>query len=785
MPIGSEWTMRELGAGSGFERGPEFDRNVRRSFKKIIRTVDADGNVVEQVLDEPTMPAVEIPQTGTSRSVEKGDGMVRKSFKKIIRTVDAEGNVSEQVIEDDSTPTSWEMANVDLPGGIEMVASQSRVTSVRKTIDEFGNIISEDIQTRDLEGEVDFDQLTRSSGSPVKKTSVKTVKKIVTVYAEESDNLPVVETSSQSQRTTTTVDSHGNVVREVVKDDEIDWDPEETVVKTSTKKVSKTIHHPLEGIEESPPTEIQKTSIQIQQRPRFDEIIFVLHGAKDLENVDWVGSSDPYAVITFGSQCSRTKTIRDNLNPMWEHEVTFQVDERAPSHINIELFDENITRQDCLGNTSIEVAKIKMSGSLSEAGQGLSNCKSGDISFSAKYVTKMRIPQSSRSVEEDEDVDEDDEEILKKMDNLGLEKICLKRKGSSDSVGSNESTDGLLKEVTYRQGNLTQKIETLKKTIRKSMTPESLQSWEGSSEMVYSSQFESQPSQLFSRTFELLDNEGNPIPRCGGSSWQNVKYFHTSSQPFQNVTSLRAHFVTAFEPDVPEQADEQVDGGGESSVTYEDSFNTRVEQSSFTMSSSTFVTESSSTLAQHGSLPPSHGSLALELLLSESGREVKAELTPTYESEQSQVKEWIEPLLSSSCLTDRKFWREEEKRESVSSTMSPEDGPLSGRISLRSPVSHLVANQSSVQSLPSSPSRKPSVKQRTIVTSELFSSDDDRSRSLELIYSEPEDDQKQKLSQLYRTASLANDHEKLEKRKASFTQVKRVDRQLSDNELTA
>merc|ERR1719458_139965 len=220
MPVTSEWTMKESVEGMGYERGPEFDRNVRKSFKRIIRTVDADGNVVEQVLDEPTMPAVEIPKTEMSRSVEKGDGMVRKSFKKIIRTVDAEGNVTEQVIEDDSTPTSWEMANVDLPGGMEMVASQSRVTSVKKTIDEFGNIISEDIQTRDLKGEVDFDQLTRSSGSPVKKTSVKTVKKTVTVFAEESDNRPVVETSSSSssQRTITTVDSHGNVVREVVKD---------------------------------------------------------------------------------------------------------------------------------------------------------------------------------------------------------------------------------------------------------------------------------------------------------------------------------------------------------------------------------------------------------------------------------------------------------------------------------------------------------------------------------------------------------------------------------------
>merc|ERR1719180_186169 len=145
----------------------------------------------------------------------------------------------------------------------------------------------------------------------------------------------------------------------------------------------------------------------------------------------------------------------------------------------------------------------------------------------------------------------------------------------------------------------------------------------------------------------------------------------------------------------------------------------------------------------------------------------------------NQVKEWIEPLISSSCLADRKFWKDDESRQSPDGVQW-----IKGSHSLRSPVSHLVANQPSIQSLPSSPSRKPSVKQRTIVTSELFSSDEDRSRSLELIYSEPEDDQKQKLSHIYRTASpIANDHERLEKRKASFTQVKRVDRQLSDNEL--
>merc|ERR1719219_975581 len=84
MPVTAEWTMKESVQKIGFGRGPEFDRNVRKSFKKIIRTVDADGNVVEQVLDEPNVPSIEIPKSEMSRSVEKGDGMVRKSFKKII-----------------------------------------------------------------------------------------------------------------------------------------------------------------------------------------------------------------------------------------------------------------------------------------------------------------------------------------------------------------------------------------------------------------------------------------------------------------------------------------------------------------------------------------------------------------------------------------------------------------------------------------------------------------------------------------------------------------------------
>merc|ERR1712002_228053 len=70
-----------------------------------------------------------------------------------------------------------------------------------------------------------------------------------------------------------------------------------------------------------------------------DEIMFILHSAKNLSNKEMLGKSDPYAKVKYGSQESRTKTIKNNLNPIWEHEVTLKVDKRDRHPINIELFD--------------------------------------------------------------------------------------------------------------------------------------------------------------------------------------------------------------------------------------------------------------------------------------------------------------------------------------------------------------------------------------------------------------------------------------------------------------
>merc|ERR1712126_487139 len=84
-----------------------------------------------------------------------------------------------------------------------------------------------------------------------------------------------------------------------------------------------------------------------------DKLVFTLHSAKNLVNKDKLGKSDPYAVINLGSQTQKTKTINNNLNPTWQHQVIFEVDEKSPSNINIDLFDDDYGKDQPIGKTSL------------------------------------------------------------------------------------------------------------------------------------------------------------------------------------------------------------------------------------------------------------------------------------------------------------------------------------------------------------------------------------------------------------------------------------------------
>merc|ERR1712059_49370 len=121
------------------------------------------------------------------------------------------------------------------------------------------------------------------------------------------------------------------------------------------------------------------------------QIVFILHGAKKLANKEMLGKSDPYALISFGNQVSKTKTIKNDLNPTWQHKVTFNLEDKSPSHINVEIFDDDFGKDQPLGNTSIELAEVMRVGNISSRPQKLSNCNSGEIIFSSNVVEAVVI----------------------------------------------------------------------------------------------------------------------------------------------------------------------------------------------------------------------------------------------------------------------------------------------------------------------------------------------------------------------------------------------------------
>ena len=111
----------------------------------------------------------------------------------------------------------------------------------------------------------------------------------------------------------------------------------------------------------------------------------------------------------------------------------------------------------------------------------------------------------------------------------------------------------------------------------------------------------------------------------------------------------------------------------------------------------------------------------------------------------------------------------------------------SGRQLEKSSTSQLqqeTSSEVSAHSLPSSPRRLRRAHSIGVkkLTSELFSTDSDISRSLEIVYTEPEEDSRRKLSQRYRHGSSSgnsdgsitnNESGKLEKRKPSVTQLRK------------
>ncbi|CAJ0599487.1 unnamed protein product [Cylicocyclus nassatus] len=124
--------------------------------------------------------------------------------------------------------------------------------------------------------------------------------------------------------------------------------------------------------------------------------------AKNLENRDISfirkGKSDPYCEIQVGSQFLKTKTIDNDLNPVWNEYFEAVVDQAHGQKLRIEVFDEDQGQDEELGRLSIELKDIQAKGSI-DTWLPLEACKHGDLHLKATW---MNLSKEKRHLEKQE-----------------------------------------------------------------------------------------------------------------------------------------------------------------------------------------------------------------------------------------------------------------------------------------------------------------------------------------------------------------------------------------------
>merc|ERR1712037_822921 len=81
-----------------------------------------------------------------------------------------------------------------------------------------------------------------------------------------------------------------------------------------------------------------------------------IHKARNLENKDILGKSDPYIHVRFGSKEARSSTVDNTLNPEWQFHTEFVTDDTSPSSVEIKIFDDDFGKSEPLGKLTLDLA---------------------------------------------------------------------------------------------------------------------------------------------------------------------------------------------------------------------------------------------------------------------------------------------------------------------------------------------------------------------------------------------------------------------------------------------
>merc|ERR1712151_1468115 len=98
--------------------------------------------------------------------------------------------------------------------------------------------------------------------------------------------------------------------------------------------------------------------------------------------------------ITYGKQKAKSKTVKNNHNPEWNFEATFDIDENSSEGLNIAVFDDDFGKDDSLGNKTMDIIDIQENMKVLNKWIPLENCKSGEVLLSAEFIPQASIQKA-------------------------------------------------------------------------------------------------------------------------------------------------------------------------------------------------------------------------------------------------------------------------------------------------------------------------------------------------------------------------------------------------------
>merc|ERR1712223_135834 len=185
-------------------------------------------------------------------------------------------------------------------------------------------------------------------------------------------------------------------ITRVETEDEVDqkrWSVNIPIIRNEPQAESK-VPGIAESVEEATPE--KETSAPPTQSGQLKVIV---HQGKDLEKKDVLQKADPYLLISLGSKQSKSEKVKNTLNPSWNHEVTFEIDQSTADDIEVQLMDwERVGKDEPMGKACLPIAEAVSKSAQEKFWINLEECKSGKILVSTVF-TESQEP-STASAEE-------------------------------------------------------------------------------------------------------------------------------------------------------------------------------------------------------------------------------------------------------------------------------------------------------------------------------------------------------------------------------------------------